>query len=41
MKAEEADTLFKSDEVIRIELRTDFSAIQKDRLKLLNIMMVN
>ncbi len=33
MKAEEPDTLFKSDEVIRIELRTDFSAIQKDRLK--------
>lgn len=27
------DTLFKSDEVLNIELRTDFSAIQKDRVE--------
>jgi len=30
--AQNVDTLFKSDEVINIELRTDFSAIQKDRI---------
>jgi hypothetical protein len=27
----ETDTLFKSDEIVNIELRTDFSAIQRDR----------
>ena len=30
--ANDADTLFSSDEVIRIELRSDFSAIQKERI---------
>jgi hypothetical protein len=31
--ASKADSLFLSDEIINIELRTDFSAIQKDRAK--------
>ncbi len=31
--ADEADTLFRSDEVIRMELRSDFSEIQKDRIE--------
>ena len=31
--ANDADTLFSSDEVIRIELRSDFSEIQKDRIE--------
>ncbi len=29
--AVKADTLFLSDEIIKIELRSDFSAIQRDR----------
>ncbi len=32
VKSVKADTLFLSDEVINIELRSDFSAIQKDRV---------
>ncbi len=31
--AQRVDTLFQSDEVINIELRSDFSAIQKDRIE--------
>ncbi len=31
--ADEADTLFRADDVIRMELRSDFSEIQKDRIE--------
>jgi hypothetical protein len=33
INAQKVDTLFKSDEVVNIELRSDFSAIQKDRIE--------
>lgn len=33
INAQKVDTLFRSDEIINIELRSDFSAIQKDRIE--------
>lgn len=33
LNAQKVDTLFRSDEIINIELRSDFSAIQKDRIE--------
>jgi len=41
LTAVNVDSLFQSDEIIKMELRSNFAAIQKSGPKVLHIMMVN